>query len=85
MLDFLHPLNRLGYEFKSAPSVSTNKKAYADDLTLITRNAIDMQTAVDLTSKWLNRSAIMMAKPSKCISLGFKLFEKRVKMRDSFP
>lgn len=79
LLDFLHPVNKLGYEFKSAPTVSTSKKAYADDLSLITRKAVDMQLAVDLTSQWLNWTETMKAKPSKCISLGFKLFEKKIK------
>ena len=53
-------------------------EAYADDLTLITHNDVDMQTAVDLTTRWLKWTETMKAKPSKCISLGFKLFDKKI-------
>ena len=41
LLDFLNKKKSLGYTFKSCPTVTTHKKAYADDLTLITRNAQD--------------------------------------------
>ena len=85
LLDFLRPISKLGYEFKSTPTVSTSKKAYADDLTLITRNAVDMQTAVDLTTRWLKWTETMKAKPSKCISLGFKLFDKKIKNEKFIP
>jgi len=36
LLDFLKPKSRLGYEFKSTPTVSTFLKAYAHDFTLST-------------------------------------------------
>ena len=85
LLDFLRPVNKLGYQFKSTPTVSTSKKAYADDLTLITRNADDMQMAVNLTSTWLKWTETMKAKPSKCISLGFKLFESKIKNEKFIP
>ena len=85
LLDFLRPVNKLGYQFKSTPTVSTSKKAYADDLTLITRNAADMQMAVNLTSTWLKWTETMKAKPSKCISLGFKLFESKIKNEKFIP
>lgn len=79
LLDFLRPLKALGYCFKSTPSVSTHKKAYADDLTLLTRNTINMQSSVNQTSIWLKWSQTMRAKPSKSISVGFKMFEKKIK------
>jgi Reverse transcriptase (RNA-dependent DNA polymerase) len=79
LLDFLQPKQKLGYVFKSTPSVSTFIKAYADDLTLITRNTQDMQKSVDLTNTWLTWTQTMKAKPSKCISIGFKMFDKRIK------
>ena len=85
LLDFLRPVNKLGYQFKSTPTVSTSKKAYADDLTLITRNADDMQMAVNLTSTWLKWTETMKAKPSKCIPLGFKLFESKIKKEKFIP
>ena len=85
LLDFLRSIDKLGYEFKSTPSVSTSKKAYADDLTLITRNARDMQKAVNFTNEWLKWTVTMKAKPSKCISLGFKLFGKKIKSEKFTP
>ena len=85
LLDFLCQIDKLGYEFKSTPSVSTSKKAYADGLTLITRNAHDMQKAVNLTNEWLKWTVTMKAKPSKYISLGFKLFEKKIKSEKLTP
>ena len=78
LLDFLRPKKCLGYEFKSTPSVQTFNKAYADDLTLITTNSNDMQTAVNITDNWLKWSQTMKAKPTKCVALGFKLFDKRI-------
>ena len=52
------------------------KKAYADDLTLCTRNPKANQSVLDLTSKWLKWSQTMRAKPSKCVAIGFELFTK---------
>ena len=85
LLDFLRPKNKLGYNFKSTPSVSTLAKAYADDLTLYTRNTDDMQLVVNLTVIWLKWTDTMRAKPSKCISLGCKLFDKRTKNKRFTP
>ena len=79
LLDFLRPRECLGYEFKSSPTVQTFKKAYADDLTLITTNSNDMQLAVNETNIWLEWSQTMKAKPKKCIAVGFKLFDKKIK------
>ena len=70
LLDFLRCKQKLGYVFKSTPSVSTFIKAYADDLTLITRNAEDMQTSVDRIDTWVNWTQSMKTKPNKCIALG---------------
>ena len=44
-----------------------------------------MQTAVDLTTRWLKWTKTMKAKPSKCISLGFKLFDKKIKNEKFIP
>ena len=43
----------LGYKFKNPSEVSTFTKAYADDLTLLTCNAEDNQTALNLINSWL--------------------------------
>jgi hypothetical protein len=79
LLDFLHPKSCLGYTFKSTPTVSTFIKAYANDLTLITPNTPDMQLSVDSMNAWLKWTQTMKAKPSKCIALGVKMFEKKIK------
>ena len=53
LIDFLKPLQPLGYSFKAAPSVTSLVKAYADDLTLVTHNMSDNQNAIDKTKLWL--------------------------------
>jgi len=40
---------------------------------------------VDHTDSWLKCSQTMKSKPSKCISLGFKLFDKRIKSEQFVP
>jgi hypothetical protein len=67
------------HKFAEICGVKTFNKAYADDLTLITTNSNDMQTAVNETNIWLKWSQTMKAKPTKCVALGFKLFDKRMK------
>ena len=79
LIDFLKPLQTLGYSFKAAPSLTSLVKAYADDLTLVTHNVFDNQRAIDKTQLWLGWSKTMFAKPSKCISLAFKMFQKSIK------
>ena len=85
LLDFLKPLDQLGYEYKMTPSVKTLKKAYADDLTLCTRNPKDNQLVLDWTNNWLKWSQTMRAKPSKCIAIGFLLFSKNSKTEKYIP
>ena len=72
LLDFLHPLKKIGYTFKAVPEVSIHAKAYADNLTLVSNNVANNQTACDRTNIWLIWTITMKAKPSKCISLGLK-------------
>jgi hypothetical protein len=79
LLDFQSPHQCLGHKNKTTPLVKTFDKADADELTLITTNSKDMKFSVDETVKWLKWTQTMKAKPSKCISLGFKLFDKRIK------
>ena len=38
-----------------------------------------MQTAVNETNIWLKWSQTMKAKPTKCVALGFKVFDKKIK------
>jgi hypothetical protein len=81
LLDFLQPNKLLGYKFKNPSEVSTFTKAYADDLTLLTCNAEDNQTALNLTNSWLMWTQNMKAKPKKCVALDLKVFCKDVTMR----
>ena len=52
---------------------------------MLISNADAMQMAVNLTSTWLKWTETMKAKPSKCISLGFKLFESKIKNEKFIP
>ena len=85
LLDFLKPVENLGYTFKSAPEICINSKAYADDLTLVANNAKNNQVLCDHTNVWLNWTVTMQAKPSKCISLGFKVFDPKIKNESFTP
>ena len=79
LLDFLRPIKQLGYTFKSIPDISISTKAYADDLTLTTRNVRDNQIACNITHTWLKWTITMKSKPSKCVTLGFRKFDKKIK------
>ena len=70
LIDFLKPTKKLGYTFKAVPEITINTKAYADDLTLTTKNATDNQFLCDKTNAWLEWSVTMKAKPNKCVTLG---------------
>ena len=79
LLDFLRPIKQLGYTFKSIPDISISTKAYADDLTLTTQNVRDNQIACNITHTWLKWTITMKSKPSKCVTLGFRKFDKKIK------
>jgi hypothetical protein len=81
LLDFLKPLNKLGYKFKrqGCKDVSKLAQAYADDLALTTRNAKDNQKVCDRAVMWLDWTITMKAKPRKCVSLALKGFDTRIK------
>ena len=85
LLDFLQPKKQLGYIFKSTPTVTAFTKAYADDLTLLNRNSVDAQHTLNLINMWLQWSKTMKAKPSKCITVGFKVFDKKIKNEKFVP
>ena len=59
LLDFLKPVENLGYTFKSAPEICIIYKAYADDLTLVANNAKNNQVLCDRTNVWLNWTVTM--------------------------
>ena len=74
LLDFLSPSKKLGDTFKSLPEITMHTKAYADDLSLLSKNAVDDQLLCDQTNLWLQWTITMNAKPSKCVSLGLKMY-----------
>jgi hypothetical protein len=79
LLDMLLPLEEKdGYKFKMT-NVKSLAEAYADDLALITRNSAANQRACDRTQRWLEWTETMKAKPAKCVSLGLKQFDSRIK------
>jgi hypothetical protein len=86
LLDFFKPAdNRIGYNFKSAPEVKAMAKAYADDLTLMANNVSDCQFLCNQTNKWLLWTVTMRAKPTKCVSMAMKRFEKHTQTENYKP
>ena len=49
-------------------------KAYADDLTLLTKTSQGNQIVLNRAQIWLKWSETMKAKPKKCVCVGFKVF-----------
>jgi hypothetical protein len=76
LLDFLRPIDHLGYSHKLC-NISTLSKAYADDLALVTKTPDGNQTACDRSNDWLKWTETMAAKPRKCVSLAMKQFDRR--------
>ena len=74
LLDFIKPLDKLGYRMKKPAEVQWMRKAYANDLTLIASRVQDVQKILHLMVIWLNWSRTMKAKPKKCRALAAKLF-----------
>ena len=73
-LDFLAQCDSLGYKFKNS-EIQTLRKAYADDLTLLLRNAQMAQNVLDKLDTWLAWTKSMKAKPPKCRTLAIKEFK----------
>jgi hypothetical protein len=77
LLDFLAPLDKkLGYTFKQI-DVTKMSSAYADDLSIATKDAAGNQAALDRTDVFLEWTKTMRAKPRKCISLAYRNFDPR--------
>ena len=83
LLDFLAPHKDEGYTFKNIP-VTIMHKSYADDLQFSTTTPEGHQRVLDCTMVWLNWTRSMKAKPSKCVSLGFRQFRKGVTSTKGF-
>ena len=84
LLDYLRPIQHLGYSHKSV-LVTCFEKAYADDLNLTTKNPKDNQIAVNRTNVWLKWTITSSAKPIKCISLAFRQFDPRTESSKYIP
>lgn len=78
LLDYLKPLSGLGYSFKWV-DVTNLLRAFADDLTIMTKTTRGNQQALDRTSEWLDWSQTMKAKPRKCVHVAFRQFLARDK------
>lgn len=80
LLDFLRPLEeKEGYEFKIVKGIRMLAKAYADDLALTTKSTAANQRACNKVDIFLSWTQTMKAKPKKCVSLGLRQFDKRIK------
>ena len=60
-------------------------KTYADDLTLMANNVSDCQFLCNQTNKWLLWTVTMRAKPTKCVSMAMKRFEKHTQTENYKP
>ena len=77
LLDMLKPLNnKHGYKMIDIDYVSLSR-AYADDLALSAKSPAGCQQACDTCDSFLKWSKTMMAKPRKCVALGFRQFDPR--------
>lgn len=72
-LDMLEKSKDLGYTLKDS-NIQVSHICYADDLTIITRTPGDNQKLIDILDEFLNWTACMKAKPTKCKSLAFRVF-----------
>jgi len=59
---------------KNPVSLKSLRKAYADDLTIITNRVQNNQLVLDSINSWLHWTKTMKAKPTKCRTLAAKLF-----------
>ena len=75
LLDFLQPLEHLGYHFKGV-DITNFTKGYADDLAISTRKPRDNQVVLDRMVTWLDWTVTMKAKPRKCVSLAYRQFRR---------
>jgi hypothetical protein len=77
LLDLLEPLSDdNGYNFKEINRTNL-LKAYADDLALNACSPRSLQLSCDKTDVFLNWTGTMKAKPRKCVTMGFRQFDKR--------
>jgi hypothetical protein len=83
LLDFLEPLQKLGYAHKNTLVVTANK-AYADDLNVTTTDSASNQLVLDSTCTWLDWTGTMKAKPAKCVSFAQRKFTDTGTSREGF-
>ena len=63
--------SQVGYEPSFSDS-KTSKKAFADDLTLLTKSEKEMKKMLNVVEEFLDWLKKMKAKPSKCLSMSMK-------------
>ena len=80
LLDYLKPLDKFGYAMKKPVSIQAMRKAYADDLAIITKKIEHNQKILNKISMWLSWSRTMRAKPSKCRALAASTFTAKTRM-----
>jgi hypothetical protein len=74
LLDFIKRLDGLGYAPKGPSPLRSLRKAYADDLSIITGRPLSNQLVLNSVAEWLHWTKTMKAKPPKCRSLAAKFF-----------
>jgi Reverse transcriptase (RNA-dependent DNA polymerase) len=76
MLDYVAPLANLGYRFSSG-RVSLPWTLFADDLTLVSSNRLQMVSMLSKVQVWLTWTRSMKPKPGKCRAVAFRRFDAR--------
>ena len=76
LLDLLLPHTATrGYKLKST-DLTVHDLAYADDLTIVSKNRQFNQQSLELIDKFLHWTRTMASKPQKCRSLAYKFWSK---------
>ena len=83
LLDFLEPMENLGYQFRAVKAINMDQ-AYADDLSLTTKDAVSNQKVIDRTDIWLKWTKTMAAKPKKYVSTAYRQFPRDAKPFKNF-
>ena len=76
LLDYLSSHKNLGY-MPSFASEETSNRAFADDLTLMSKSMDKIKEQIRIMEEFLNWTRNMKAKPSKCVAVGMKIKDGR--------
>ena len=77
LLDFIKKFDDLGYATKPPLPIKSLRKAYPDDLTIITSRIKHSQKVLNAVVEWLLWTKTMRAKPVKCRTLAAKFFTSK--------